>query len=458
VDAERLFSPAVSPLDTHDSRPARRGLSGGVEALPEEIGQAGAPTGIERVHAAQRSPAASLGVLALIVLFIGLTFVPAVASLLHIHRSTAVGVGVAWLVCVVAATTAYHLTGLSRLYFVLDTVESLSLQAGVCLLIYRSGSAVSIFWLAYLVHAQVIAALGFFAQNLVVIAAGPAALVLLFWLKGVPASALLSLLVGGTGAWFYSVMARLHSSLDAARVREVQLENSLARFRIGEERNRIARELHDGVAGELAALAWRLRQIPLGSHVTTRAASETETNHLEGRIRSVLKNLRHIVLDLREEPRSWVDTLVALRERCQDLCGKRQLVFDVSGAEDGIGHDGQLMEALADDVQCIVSELVRNAAVHADPRRVEVRIRILDGVELSVSDDGVGLPPGHGNRSSGGLANLRSRVMRLGGQVDIQPANPGTRVEVRLPSRTQREERIASTPGATSNVMPPRWP
>jgi signal transduction histidine kinase len=423
---------------------------GDAKALPMGSEQAGAPTGIQRFHAARRSPPTFLGVLALIVLFVALMFVPAVASLVTIHRSTAVTVGVAWLVCAVAATTAYHLTGLSRLYFALDTVESLSLQAGVCLLVYRSGSAVSIFWLAYLGHAQVIAALGFVAQNLVVIAAGPTALVLLFWLKGAPASALLSLLVGSMGAWLYSVMARLHSSREASRVREVQRENSLARLCIGEERNRIARDLHDGVAGELAALAWRLRQIPLGAEATTLPASEAEVNHLEGRIRSVLKNLRHVVLDLREERRSWVDTVVALRERCHDLCGSRQLVFDVSGAQ-----DGPLMEGLADDVQCIVSELVRNAAVHADPRRVEVRIRILDRVEVSVSDDGTGLPSDHGSRSSGGLANLRSRVLRLGGSVDIQSTNPGTRVEVRLPPLTQREGRVASTQSIPSSVRLP---
>lgn len=453
MDAGRHVSPAVSPPETPDSRPDPRGLSRDSSALPTGSEQAGAPTGIQRFHAAQRSPSTFLGVLALIVLFVAVMFVPAVASLLSVRRSTAISVGVAWLVCAVAAMTAYRLAGLSRLYFVLDTVESLSVQAGVGLLIYRSGSAVSIFWLAYLGHLQMVAAFGFSAQNLVVIAAGPTALVLLFWLKGAPASALLSLLIGSVGAWLYSVMARLHSSLEASRVREVQLENRLARFRIGEERNRIARDLHDGVAGELAALAWRLRQIPLGSEVATLAASETEVNHLEGRIRSVLKNLRHIVLDLREERGSWADTVVALRQRCHDLCGSRQLVFEVSGAQ-----EGPLMEELADDVQCIVSELVRNAAVHADSRRVEVRIRIFDGVEVSVSDDGTGIPADHGSRSSGGLANLRSRVTRLGGQIDIQPANPGTRVEVRLPSLTQREGRAASTQSTTSSLKPPRWP
>jgi len=394
--------------------------------------------GIPRAHSSQRSLLPVLGFFGLVLLFVALTSVPAVASLLGIRRSTAVTVAVAWFVCTAAATVAYHLTGLSRLYRVLDAIESLSLQAGVCLFVYRSGSAVSVFWLAYLGHAQLVASVGFCAQNLAVIALGPCSLALFFGLNGDPASALISLLIGAMGALVYGTMARMHSTLEASRAREAQLKHSLARFRVAEERSRIARDLHDGIAGELAALAWRLRRIPVRSEGTTLDAAESEVNHLEGRIRSVLENLRRVVLDLREEQHSWVDTLAALRERCHDLCGSRQLDFSVSGA-----LDEPLTERIAEDVQCIISELVRNATRHASPRRVEVRIRIGDGVEVSVADDGTGLPPDYASHSSGGLANLRTRITRLGGEFEVQLRNPGTLVKVRLPAFTDDPELLS---------------
>jgi signal transduction histidine kinase len=402
-----------------------------------------AATGTQGFHAAKRSLAMFVSFVGLMLAFVALMFVPAVASLLTVHRASAVAVAVAWLACTAAATTAYHLTGLSRLYLVLDAIESIGIQAGVCLLVYRSGGALSIFWLAYLWHTQLIAGLGFRVRNLAVIATAPTALVLAFWLKGDSASVLLTLLVGVMGAYFYGVMARLHSSREASRAREALLKRNLARLGVAEERSRIARDLHDSVAGELAALAWRLRQVPLGPQATPLGTCETEVAHIEGRIRGVLTNLRRVVFDLRQEHRGWVDTIAVLRERCHDLCASRQLVFSVSGAPEG-SH----AERLADDVQCIVSELVRNATTHADPSLVEVRIQIGDGVRLSVSDDGTGLPPDSASRSSGGLANLRARVTRLGGELRIQSANPGTHVEVRLPA-VSHDHGMVTVPGSS---------
>ena len=386
------------------------------------------PWGIPEVHAAQRSSQSVFGFFALVLFFVAVTFVPAVASLLAVQRGTAISVALAWLGCSSAATAAYHRQGLSRLYRLLDAFESLSIQMGVCLFLYRSGSALSIFWLAYLGHVQMIAALGFCAQNLAVIATGPCAWALCFWLDGDPASALVGVLIGAMGMLVYSTMARMHSALDVARAREAQLKSSLARFRVAEERSRIARDLHDGIGGELAALAWRLRQFPVAPEPTTLDGSEREASDLEGRIRNVLANLRRVVLDLRQEPRSWVDLLAALRERCHDLCGDRELKFSVSGA-----LEAPPAQRIADDVQCIVSELVRNAIRHANPRSVEVRIRIRDGVELSVTDDGTGLDPDDAIHSSGGLANVRTRVTRLGGELAIGVLGQGTHVEIRLP-------------------------
>ena len=101
----------------------------------------GTQAGIARIHATQRSLTAVLGLLALMTVFIALLFVPGVTSLLKVQRDVALGVVVTWLVSIAAANVAYRVTGLSRLYVVLDFVESLSMQAGLGFLIYRSGAS-----------------------------------------------------------------------------------------------------------------------------------------------------------------------------------------------------------------------------------------------------------------------------------------------------------------------------
>lgn len=414
----------------HEAHSESPGVFGKAQAwVVRTVRTSSEPWGIPGAHAAQRAPQSVLGFYALVVLFVAVTFVPAVASLLAVQRRTAIAVAVTWFVSSTAATAAYYRTGLSRLYRFLDAFESVGIQTGVCLFVHDSGSPRSIFWLAYLGHTQMIASLGFCAQNLAVIAAGPCVLTLGFWFDGAQASALVSLLIGAMGMLVYSTMARMHSALDAARAREQQLEISLARFRVAEERSRIARDLHDGIGGELAALAWRLRQIPVAPVSATVDPSDSEPSDLEGRIRSVLANLRRVVLDLREDQRTWVELLASLRQRCHELCGDRTLDFSVSGA-----LDEPLAQRIAEAVQCIVSELVRNASRHANPRRVEVRIRIGRSVELSVSDDGSGLAPDYAFQSAGGLANVRTRVTQLGGELTIRAAEPGTHIEVRLPA------------------------
>jgi signal transduction histidine kinase len=383
-------------------------------------------------------PQAFIGLLGALLTFVALMCVPSVAALLGVQRGTAITVAIGWLACSAAAMTAYHLTGLSRLYLFLDAVESLAVQGGVCLLLYRSGSALSIFWLPYLGQVQLLAAVGFSAQNLAVTASGPAALVLTFWLKGDLASALVSFLASVLGMYVYYILARLYSSLESALAREAELKNSLARLRVAEERNRIARDLHDGVAGELTALSWRLRQLAPATMMAD--TLETEVGRIEERLRGAIGSLRHVVLDLRQEGRTWAETIAALRQRCLDLCGSRELVFSVFGSP-----TGPVEQAVAEDIDYIVSELVRNASTHAAPRRIEVQIRFGDRVELSVSDDGMGLPPDYASRSVGGLANLRTRLERLGGGLELRPQKPGTHMAVRLPALSHGHGMV--TPG-----------
>jgi len=383
---------------------------------------------IPDLHAEQRTLPMTLGFATLVVFFVAATSFPAAASLFRVTRTSALVVGGMWLAANAAATAAFRLTGMSRLYLLLEAVESFCLQAGFGWFIYRSGNALSIFWLAYMIHAQILASLGWRLYDMIFVAATPATLALAFDLKGDAASASLCLVVGGSGAYFYGLMARVHSRLQAALARESALKNTLARHRVAEERSRIARDLHDGVAGELSALMWRLRRAALDSEASGSETTEPEIAHLEGRLRGALDSLRQVVLDLRQEPRSWDDTMAALRERCRDLCGARELAFTVSGV-----LEAPLFDAMAGDVGHIVSELVRNAVTHAEPRRVEVRIRVGDGVEVSVADDGSGLPADYASRSTGGLVNLRQRVTRLGGELEIRAAHPGTHVAVRLP-------------------------
>ena len=84
----------------------------------------------------------------------------------------------------------------------------------------------------------------------------------------------------------------------------------------------------------------------------------------------------------------------------------------------------------------IYQELLTNVARHAQATRLDVELRTVDDrLVLKVSDNGVGIVPGHADgKTSLGLLGMRERALRLGGSVAISSTRgSGTRVAVSIP-------------------------
>jgi signal transduction histidine kinase len=237
------------------------------------------------------------------------------------------------------------------------------------------------------------------------------------------ASATLSALAGGLAVATYLALAKVYDELAGARRREGELKLRLAEIRVRQERTRIARDLHDGVGAELAALAWRLRTLALDA----RPSDEGAFLALERRVVKASDELRDVVVALRIEPASFRDAITLLSERCSEVCAGIELCFRVECASD------RAPSQMPPDVPLIVLELVRNAARHADARRVEVRIRVAEELSLCVTDDGHGLDSLASTRTNGGLVNVHRRVVGLSGRTLIHSNEAGTRIEISVP-------------------------
>jgi len=103
----------------------------------------------------------------------------------------------------------------------------------------------------------------------------------------------------------------------------------------------------------------------------------------------------------------------------------------------GAGLGGDISPEVAEQVLAALREALSNAARHANASQVDVTVDTgSDGVlTVQVIDDGIGIPEG-GRRS--GLRNLASRAEKLGGELRLEPADPGapkpgTRLEWRVP-------------------------
>jgi len=194
---------------------------------------------------------------------------------------------------------------------------------------------------------------------------------------------------------------------------------------IVEERNRIARELHDAVTQKLFSL--RLTADAAATLVTrdaARAAAELDT--VRRLAAEVTEELRAVVVGLRPVDLAGDGLDVALRKQAELLDRVHEPTVRFTGAPVPrlpAGHEEAAYR--------IAQEALHNALRHGTPKLVTVAVQSCDGhLVLEVSDDGRGFDPQAPSRRLG-LASMRERARAAGGRLDVR-SQPGGGTTVRL--------------------------
>ncbi|MFE6745147.1 GAF domain-containing protein [Kitasatospora purpeofusca] len=184
-----------------------------------------------------------------------------------------------------------------------------------------------------------------------------------------------------------------------------------------EDRDRIARDLHDLAIQRLFATGMTLQSA--GRLIESQSAADRVSRAVAD-LDETIKIIRSTIFGLRAH--SEPDR--GLRARATRAVGEAQatLGFAPRLSMEGL-LDTDVPQELAEHVMAVLGEALSNAARHARASRVEVALRAAGGtVTLTVTDDGVGVPPS-GRRS--GLRNLAERAERAGGTFDLRPAEGG---------------------------------
>jgi signal transduction histidine kinase len=216
-------------------------------------------------------------------------------------------------------------------------------------------------------------------------------------------------------------------AIENARLHERSRELSIV-----EERNRLARELHDAVAQKLFAvvLAAESAATLLGRD---RAATAAELERAQGLAREAMTELRSLIFELRPPALEAEGLAVTLRKHVEVL--RRTSGQDVVLRADGVPR---LPAESESEVLRVAQEALQNAVRHAGARRVEVRLSDGDGrLVLEVSDDGAGFDPAAPEVRSRrlGLTSMEERAEALGGSLAIESApGRGTRVRLEVPA------------------------
>jgi signal transduction histidine kinase len=198
----------------------------------------------------------------------------------------------------------------------------------------------------------------------------------------------------------------------------------LAETAVLEERRRIARDLHDGLAQELAFIATQTQALrggvaaPGRLQMIARAADRALDES-----RRATAALTHPI----DEPLD-----AALAQQAEEL-GGRMGVRVLLDLQSGIDVDHDKREALVR----IAREAITNAGRHGRPSKITVQLANGDGIWLRISDDGRGFRVDDPQVYTGdrwGLAGMQERAVALGGRCDVT-SRPygGTKVEVWVP-------------------------
>ncbi|MED4202435.1 sensor histidine kinase [Neobacillus mesonae] len=217
----------------------------------------------------------------------------------------------------------------------------------------------------------------------------------------------------------------------AQRLVTEKVEDQEARIQeiIEQERNRLARELHDSVSQQLFAASMMMSAINETKQDTEETAETKQLKMVEEMIHQSQLEMRALLLHLRPIALKNKSLQVGIEELLIELSQKVEMEIKWKV------EDFPLDKGVEDHLFRILQESVSNTLRHAKAEKLDVLlIKRDDLVILRVVDDGVGFEMDEGKAGSYGMQNMNERALEIGGTLKvISVKNKGTRLEVKVP-------------------------
>jgi signal transduction histidine kinase len=224
-------------------------------------------------------------------------------------------------------------------------------------------------------------------------------------------------------------MFALHAGI---AIENARLHEQVQRLAIVEERERIGRDLHDGIIQSIYAVGLSLEDVPdlmEDEPEVAKARVERAIDSLDQSIRDI----RNFIFGLRPELLEQAGLVGGLAALADEFRVNSMVDVDLETAE------ASQVDLPLDQISQLLSiarEALSNVARHSKATRGSVRVERRDGmIRLTVSDNGIGFDPdGPRGPSHQGMVNMRDRAAAIGGQISIQ-SEPGlgTRIIIEVP-------------------------
>ena len=224
-----------------------------------------------------------------------------------------------------------------------------------------------------------------------------------------------------------NVLVTQQNSLKRITDERAEAQDQLIQERVIQERQRLARELHDSVSQQLFAASMLLSAITEGE---PESEAKKPLLQVEKMVQQAQLEMRALLLHLRPAALNNKSIAEGLEELLIEL--KEKVLFDIRYRLEEVS----LSKGAEDHLFRIAQETLSNTLRHAQATEVDVLFVQRDGLAIfRVQDNGIGFKEDDGKTGSYGLQNVKERAIEIGATCKIVSVpSQGTIVEVKLPA------------------------
>jgi two-component system NarL family sensor kinase len=210
-----------------------------------------------------------------------------------------------------------------------------------------------------------------------------------------------------------------------------------------EERQRVSRDLHDGINQMLASVSYRLHTVKELFGTSDKRLAES-IEGISGGIQKTMEEVKRISYNLRPKILDEFGFQPAIRNLCDDFTVRTniQLRYELGAFPEKLLRETEL------GIFRIIQEALRNIEKHASATKVTLETHIENShLIVLITDNGKGLPGWNDNQKSStepsrglGMTTMKERAILIGGNINIEP-NPandrrGTSITLTVPLRS----------------------
>ncbi len=225
----------------------------------------------------------------------------------------------------------------------------------------------------------------------------------------------------------------LFANQAAINIEHARLNQQAGQVAVLEERQRLARELHDSVVQSLYSMTLYADAAALALAANKQDVTLSHLQELRDTARSAMHDMRLLIFELHPPALALEGLVTALRIRLAAVEAR-------AGLKTALKVEGErrLPIVLEEELYRIAQEALNNVMKHAGAQHVTVRLEFTDKtVCLQVCDDGIGFDPLTVRNAGGiGLRSFEERAAKVGGQVTLESSpGEGTTVTVSIKTR-----------------------